>query len=324
VEIEVRHARVVVAVAETRSISKASVRLCLPQPSLSAQLRRIEKIVGGPLFVRSRLGVEPTVLGERLIPMMAELAAHADAISARANAFAPGPVLRIGSVEWTPFGLQQSIIAALPGTEVRTETLDSPAAAIAAIDRGQLDAALFSGVHPELRGRADGPKLGTRVVVSEPVWVALPDDGRRTRAGLRELPDLRDLRWVQRARDHSFHEVEEQFFLAALGAEPQAVHRAASNAEAMSWVREAGVAALATPTAATREVALLEPEFEVPRDKFTLVWRRQAIGQQSLGGLVRALRAYYLEYVQVFPCFRTWLTANPAGVPELTRLLAGH
>jgi len=313
--------------AETRSISKASVRLCLPQPSLSAQLRRIEKAVGGPLFVRSPHGVEPTALGERLIPMMAELAAHADAIAARAGAFAPGSALRVGNVEWTPFGLQQSIVAALPGTEVRTETLDSSAAAIAAIDRGQLDAALISGMPAELRDGGDGQRLGTVIVVSEPVWMALPDDARGIRADSPEPPDLADLRglrWVRRARDHSFHKVEERFFQGVLGAEPETVHRVASNAEAMSWVREAGVAALATPTAATRDVVLLDPGFEVPRDELTFVWRRHTFDQQSLGRLIRALRAYYLEYVQAFPGFQAWLTANPAGVPELVPLLVTH
>lgn len=318
-EIEVRHARVIVALAETRSISKASSRLALPQPSLSAQLRRIERAVGGPLFVRSRLGVEPTALGERLIPMMAELAAHADAIVAQVEAHPLGSVLRVGNVEWTPVGLQKTIVAALPGREVRTETLDSRDAALAAIGRGQLDAALVSGPVHGVRDIEKDPELATHTLVSEPVWVALPRDVRRPRL---DLTRLRALRWVRRVRDHSFQAAEERFFRNLLGFQPDAVHRVASHAEAMSWVRDAGVAALATATAATRDVELVHLPVEVPRDELTLVWRRGALEQQPFSRLIRALRTYYLEYVHAFPGYRSWLVTNPGAVPELTALLS--
>jgi DNA-binding transcriptional LysR family regulator len=321
-DVEVRHARVVAAVAEHGSISKASARLGLPQPSLSMQLRRIERVVGGELFVRSRSGVVPTALGESLIPMMIELAAYAASITAKAGAVLAGSVLRIGNVEWTPVGLQQSIVTALPGVEVHTETLDSSVTAIEAIDRGQIDAALVSGPLPDLGEWDDPTVLGTRTVVSEPVWIAVPEGSSQVRLEPGEPPQLHGLRWVQRTRDHSFHAVEAQFFESMLGAEPAAVHRVASNAEAMSWVREADVVALATPAAAGRGVALVDPGFGGPRDRMTLVWRRRAVDSHSVGELIGAIRAYYVEYLRAFPQFSAWLAAEPRRVPELLPLCA--
>src|SRR3954447_3005256 len=62
--LELRHLKVVCAIAETGSVTKAASRLGLAQPALTAQLQRIERTLGGPLFERDRRGARPTALGE--------------------------------------------------------------------------------------------------------------------------------------------------------------------------------------------------------------------------------------------------------------------
>ncbi len=52
-----RHLRVVATIAETGSLTKAAAALRLSQPGLSAQLRRIEQLLGGRLFDRGSNGV---------------------------------------------------------------------------------------------------------------------------------------------------------------------------------------------------------------------------------------------------------------------------
>lgn len=47
-ELELRHLRTVRAIADTGSLTEAAATLGLAQPALSAQLRRIEKALGGP------------------------------------------------------------------------------------------------------------------------------------------------------------------------------------------------------------------------------------------------------------------------------------
>src|SRR5688500_2764602 len=65
--LELRHLRVVCAIAETGSVTKAASQLGLAQPALTAQLQRIERSLGGPLFQRDRRGATPTALGELVL-----------------------------------------------------------------------------------------------------------------------------------------------------------------------------------------------------------------------------------------------------------------
>src|SRR3954451_12481858 len=65
--LELRHLKVVCAIAETGSVTKAASLLGLAQPALTAQLQRIQRTLGGPLFVRDRRGARPTALGELVL-----------------------------------------------------------------------------------------------------------------------------------------------------------------------------------------------------------------------------------------------------------------
>ncbi|WP_312863911.1 LysR family transcriptional regulator [Streptosporangium saharense] len=62
-DLEVRHLRAICAIADSGSISKAAAALKMSQPALATQLRRIERMFGGPLFERGREGARPTQLG---------------------------------------------------------------------------------------------------------------------------------------------------------------------------------------------------------------------------------------------------------------------
>jgi DNA-binding transcriptional LysR family regulator len=63
-EIEFRHLRYFLAVAETLHFSKAAAQLGMAQPPLSQQIRSLERILGYPLFERTTRGVRLTKVGE--------------------------------------------------------------------------------------------------------------------------------------------------------------------------------------------------------------------------------------------------------------------
>src|ERR1700728_3224607 len=64
VNIPIEIVRTVVAISETGSLSKAGERLGLSQPAISSQIKRLQNLVGGSLFVKTANGTGTTDLGK--------------------------------------------------------------------------------------------------------------------------------------------------------------------------------------------------------------------------------------------------------------------
>jgi DNA-binding transcriptional LysR family regulator len=62
-QLEMRHLRLFLAVAETLHVGRAANKLGMAQPNLSQQIGRIERMVGHPLFKRHPKGVQLTLTG---------------------------------------------------------------------------------------------------------------------------------------------------------------------------------------------------------------------------------------------------------------------
>jgi monoterpene epsilon-lactone hydrolase len=76
--VEIRHLRAFVAVSEDLNFSRAAARLYLSQPSLSRQIRALERLVGCELLRRSTHRVELTVAGKALLDRARRLLADLD------------------------------------------------------------------------------------------------------------------------------------------------------------------------------------------------------------------------------------------------------
>ncbi len=88
------------AVCEARNLSKAAERLHMAQPPLSISIKRLERELGGALFLRERRGVRLTAVGEAILPSARQIAFHADRLRkvAADAAGGVGGTLRIGFI----------------------------------------------------------------------------------------------------------------------------------------------------------------------------------------------------------------------------------
>lgn len=93
-----RHLRYFATVAEEGSVASAARRLGVAQPALSRQIQSLERIVGFPLLLRERRGVQLSPAGEILLSGARELMAAIELSLQRARRSAEGQLgdVRIG------------------------------------------------------------------------------------------------------------------------------------------------------------------------------------------------------------------------------------
>ncbi|WP_104201633.1 LysR family transcriptional regulator [Billgrantia saliphila] len=93
---DVRSLRYFIAAYECGSISAASRRCHVAQPSISTALVQLEERLGTPLFERHRRGITPTEEGHRLYPLARRVSEGLSAITRLFRTPAPPTPVRLG------------------------------------------------------------------------------------------------------------------------------------------------------------------------------------------------------------------------------------
>src|SRR6201989_3039405 len=123
--IELRHLRYFLAVAETLHFGRAAVKLEMAQRPLSQQIRKLETLVGAPLFERTTRGVTLTPAGAMLRERATATIARLDDDMEQTRRVARGGEGRLtvgfsGSVMFTELPMAiQAYRRAYPRVEVR-------------------------------------------------------------------------------------------------------------------------------------------------------------------------------------------------------------
>jgi DNA-binding transcriptional LysR family regulator len=198
-ELELRHLRVVHAVADAGSLTKAAARLGVSQPALTAQLARIERVLGGTLFDRGPHGAEPTALGKFIVGRAVALLADMDALVGAARQEVTGmsarPALRVGT---TPMLMLAGFIKQLNrgGGYSQISTLVEPSSqdVLELLAASRIDVALC--VRSDDISPNDIAGIRVRSLTHEPVLIALADSHPLARRGTVDLADLADCDWV--------------------------------------------------------------------------------------------------------------------------------
>ncbi|MET9490764.1 LysR family transcriptional regulator [Nocardia sp. NPDC006630] len=99
---ELRQLRYFVAVAEELNFGRAAARLLIAGPSLSQQIKALERDLGVRLFDRDRRSVTLTPAGATLLPEVHALLTRADDLQLNARRLSGAEKVRLGYVSWLP------------------------------------------------------------------------------------------------------------------------------------------------------------------------------------------------------------------------------
>lgn len=137
---ELRQLRYFVAVAEELNFGRAAERLRIAGPSLSQQIKALERDLKVQLFDRDRRSVALTQAGAALLPGARDLIHQADELRWQAQGLAVSEPVRIGYVNWRPTDLAERAAGV---AQLRVDTWVMPSHAQAArVADGTLDLAI--------------------------------------------------------------------------------------------------------------------------------------------------------------------------------------
>jgi DNA-binding transcriptional LysR family regulator len=312
-DLEIRHLRIVNAVADAGSVTKAATRLGLPQPSLTAQLKRIERSLGGPLFERDRNGARPTPLGEMVLARARVLLPAVRDLQEDAVRFANTSVelagYRLGATHGPILGgLVERLTAAQPGTPVTTRTSWSARELTALVAAGRLDYVLVGtcGDSPPPAGDA----MSWSTVGTDPVFVLLGEEHPFAGESELELSRLADECWALAPGDGCFTDC----FAASCsraGFVPMSIYET-DVATCLHLVRVGRAVALCQATFQLTSGLVMMPLAGTPlRWRHLLGWHGDSVAA-GLAPLVGAYaRAAYADAIGRSARYTEWLTTNP-------------
>jgi DNA-binding transcriptional LysR family regulator len=197
-EIELRHLRYFLAVAETLHFSKAARLLGMAQPPLSQQIKRLEQLVGHSLFDRTTRGVKLTLAGQLLAERARSTIEKVQDDLAQVRRLGRGEegTLTVGfsgSVMFTDLPAAiESYRRRYPKVELRLREL-ATSAQIAALLTGTLDLAFLRDADP-----SEGIQFST--LIEERYVAVLPEAHRLARKRSLRVRDLQKEPFILFAR----------------------------------------------------------------------------------------------------------------------------
>ncbi|MEL6265468.1 MAG: LysR family transcriptional regulator [Pseudomonadota bacterium] len=271
--LQLRHYRLIHAIAACGQLSHAATRLGLSQPAASRSLSEIERSLGETVFERGPRGMTPTPLGEVLVRHAGALVAGVEETAKEVAAFRSGRAgsVRVGAVTGAAVAYLvpaiRSLKAETPRAEIRVDVAPS-VELIAGLVTGEYDFALCRVPPGQDRARFE-------IQRGEAEVLEILVRGGHPLAGARDLTlaRLAGYPWVLQSRGMPVREAVEQAFLAEAVAPPEDIVDTASLIVTLAYLESSDavapvpreVAALLAASAAAPMVRLAMPPITMTR-----------------------------------------------------------
>jgi DNA-binding transcriptional LysR family regulator len=247
--LELRHLRYFVTVAEERSFTRAAQRLRISQPPLSQQIQDIEAIVKTRLLLRTSRRVELTSAGEALLARARSILEQVDAAVAEATSVGSGEKGRvlIGTTGSILRGGLADLLAAYRHEfpDVTTTLLEqAPTLQLRALQEKKTDISF-------IRLRPDGDDFASELAWREEVVVAMSQIHRLAGRKRISLKDLRDEEYVALAPESSAFASSIRDCCIAAGFLPRVAHEVV-DAQSITGLLAAGFGVALVPSSIAR------------------------------------------------------------------------
>jgi DNA-binding transcriptional LysR family regulator len=309
-ELEFRHLRIVCAIADAGSVTRASTQLGLSQPALTHQLQRIEGLLGGRLFVRDRQGAHPTALGEFVLNRGRALLSAVDNLVGDGHR-EPAPRLVRFSTIASPVSaaVLEALESRMPDTLVTMRTEPKPQRMLERLGGGRrLDLALL-GEYPALPLlRPDGVVVST--ITEVPVFVMMSSEHRLAGRDEVDLAELAEEKWILRPEREQRCAENLRLACAGAGFEPHVAHWLDPEATQEVIHRGHGVT-IARPGRADTNKLVVRPLRGSPmvyRD--LLAWPEDGMAAEFGSDLVTVAVQATWDRMTSVPAHAEWLTSG--------------
>ncbi|WP_436493333.1 LysR family transcriptional regulator [Actinokineospora sp. HUAS TT18] len=322
-ELEIRHLRAICSIADEGSVSRAAIRLGVTQPALTAQLRSIERLIGGELFQRSPNGSVPTELGRSVIRSARIVLEDMAALLATARSHVRNPAEAPLVVASTPLLFTSALISELRAwfrAELRTEIDSSAPVLLDLVAAKQADLAVFERFEGmENRQLAD---VEVRTIVDEPQFVALSSDSPLAEQEEIDLIQLAHLDWVAPPPDQDPMRLRFRSTCESMGFTPRITHHVTEGRAAMA-LAAAGAVCLAQPASLGGPGFVIRPlrgtALSVP---VVLVIRLDGMFAARRQELFSCVAHAYRSIVDRNPTYAKWWAQHPEAHSDLDNALA--
>ncbi len=270
---EIHQLRYFIALHKNGSFTGAAQACNISQPSLSAQIKKLEEELGGKLIERNRKNCRLSPRGSSFLPRALEILRQVELSFEEARDFdsARRGSIRLGCLPTTGAFILPPILVEyrtrFPEIDISIQEGSSPALA-ASLQNNEVEVAIMD--EAGLR-----PGMNSIRLLREPLFIALPPDHELAERDELSLSDLRDEPLILMRKGHGFYSIVESA-LGKAGVSPVIVYQSSEIETVQALVRAGlGISLVPRMICHHADITYRPIEHPAPCRTLLLTWRKE-------------------------------------------------